>query len=81
MKMLEISKALTIAYQEIQGDDRKPTILFLHEGLGCIKMWKQFPEQLCRQLGCPGLVYDRQGYGNSSPLSKMLTVHFMHDYA
>jgi pimeloyl-ACP methyl ester carboxylesterase len=42
-----------------------PTLVFLHEGLGCIELWRDFPETLCRLTGCPGLVYDRRGYGGS----------------
>ena len=44
----------------------KPLIVFLHEGLGSISMWREFPAQLCSALGCPGLVYSRSGYGNSA---------------
>lgn len=44
-------------------------------------MWKGFPELLCKTTGCPGLVYDRLGYGKSSPLMHTRTIHYMHDYA
>ena len=47
------------------GLDRT-TLVFLHEGLGCIEMWRDFPQRLCDATGCPGLVYDRTGYGGSS---------------
>ena len=43
----------------------RPTLVFLHEGLGCIEMWRDFPETLCMAVGCFGLVYDRKGYGQS----------------
>ena len=43
----------------------RPTLVFLHEGLGCIEIWRDFPETLCESLGCSGLVYDRRGYGGS----------------
>lgn len=42
-----------------------PTLVFLHEGLGSVSMWRDWPAQLCAQLQCPGLVYSRQGYGQS----------------
>lgn len=45
----------------------RPTLVFLHEGLGCIEMWRDFPARLCAHAGFPGLVYDRTGYGRSSP--------------
>ncbi len=45
-----------------------PTIVFLHEGLGCVAMWRDFPAQLCAATGYAGLVYSRQGYGSSTPV-------------
>lgn len=48
------------------GLDRT-TLVFLHEGLGCIEMWRDFPQALCDATGCPGMIYDRTGYGGSSP--------------
>lgn len=45
----------------------RPVLVFLHEGLGCIEMWREFPTQLCAHAGFAGLVYDRTGYGRSSP--------------
>jgi pimeloyl-ACP methyl ester carboxylesterase len=44
----------------------RPVLVFLHEGLGCIEMWRNFPTALCDTLACRGLVYDRTGYGRSS---------------
>lgn len=43
----------------------RPTLVFLHEGLGCIEIWRDFPETLCESIDCSGLVYDRRGYGGS----------------
>ena len=48
------------------GLDRT-TLVFLHEGLGCIEMWRDFPQKLCDVLQCQGVVYDRTAYGQSSP--------------
>ena len=45
--------------------DGTPTLIFLHEGLGCIELWRDFPETLCTAAGCPGIIYDRKGYGGS----------------
>ena len=47
----------------------KPTLVFLHEGLGCIPLWRDFPSALCEAAGCRGLVYDRWGYGRSDSLT------------
>lgn len=44
-----------------------PALVFLHEGLGCVAMWRDFPERLCQRLGRRGLVYSRMGYGASTP--------------
>ncbi len=45
-----------------------PTLVFLHEGLGSVAMWRDWPARLCQRLGCAGLVYSRQGYGQSDPV-------------
>jgi pimeloyl-ACP methyl ester carboxylesterase len=54
-----------------------PTIVFLHEGLGSIAQWRNFPTALCERTGYGGLVYNRQGYGASDP-SGPLSSRFMH---
>ena len=43
------------------------TLIFLHEGLGCVEMWRDFPERLGKATGCGVLVYSRLGYGKSDP--------------
>jgi pimeloyl-ACP methyl ester carboxylesterase len=45
----------------------RTTLVFLHEGLGCIEMWRDFPQKLCDATRATGIVYDRTGYGGSSP--------------
>ena len=52
--------------QKSDGLERT-TLVFLHEGLGCIEMWRDFPQKLCDVLQCDGVVYDRTAYGQSSP--------------
>ncbi|MDB5819732.1 MAG: alpha/beta hydrolase [Rhizobacter sp.] len=47
--------------------ESKPLLVFLHEGLGSIVMWKDFPTQLCEAVGCRGLAMSRWGYGQSTP--------------
>lgn len=44
------------------------TLVFLHEGLGSVALWRDWPARLCQRLGCAGLVYSRQGYGQSDPV-------------
>ena len=60
-----------------------PLLVFLHEGLGSLVMWKDFPEQLCRAAACRGLVYSRPGYGRSTPRApgEVWGVDFMHQQA
>ena len=58
-----------------------PTLVFLHEGLGSVSLWRDFPEALCRQTGCGGLVYSRWGHGSSDGLDRSRSVRFMHDEA
>ncbi|MFZ9237658.1 MAG: alpha/beta fold hydrolase, partial [Burkholderiaceae bacterium] len=45
----------------------QPVMVFLHEGLGSVSLWKDFPDQLCAHIGMRGLVYSRPGYGKSTP--------------
>jgi len=61
-----------------QSSEDLPTMVFLHEGIGCIRMWKNFPEQLVAATGCPGLIYDREGYGGSDPLREVRASNYMH---
>lgn len=68
--------------QRLTGGDRgKPTIVFLHEGLGSISAWRDFPAQLVERTGCSAVVYSRYGYGNSEPLSEPRNAHYLHDEA
>ena len=50
-----------------ETDASAPVMVFLHEGLGSVALWKDFPDQLCRQLKMRGMVYSRPGYGRSTP--------------
>ncbi len=51
------------------GTAEGPTLVFLHEGLGSIAQWRDFPSALCTLTGLPGLLYDRLGFGGSDPLT------------
>jgi pimeloyl-ACP methyl ester carboxylesterase len=70
-----------IEYRVVPGDAGKPWLVFLHEGLGCVSLWRDFPDKIARQSGCPALVYSRFGYGRSAPLDGPRTPRFMHDEA
>lgn len=47
-------------------DSTHPVVVFLHEGLGSVSLWKDFPERFCRAHGFTGLVFSRYGYGRST---------------
>src|SRR5262245_58192631 len=58
-----------------------PTLVFLHEGLGSARQWRDFPDALCRRTRCGGLVYSRWGYGQSDAIDRPRPERFMHDEA
>lgn len=56
----------------------RPAIVMLHEGLGSIALWKDFPAKLAESTSCGVLVYSRYGHGNSDKLTEKRPVRFMH---
>ncbi|MCR6632468.1 MAG: alpha/beta fold hydrolase [Magnetospirillum sp.] len=52
----------------IRRDDA-PVLVFLHEGLGSVSLWRDFPDQVAAATGLAAFVYSRQGYGASSPVA------------
>ena len=56
-----------------------PTLVFLHEGLGCVALWKGFPAQVAEKTGCEALAYSRKGYGQSDPVEVPRPLTYMHD--
>ncbi len=59
----------------------KPVLVFLHEGLGSIDLWRKFPERLALAVGCDAVVYDRMGHGNASPLTEKRAQTYLHTEA
>lgn len=58
---------IQIEYQWVGVETAEaPLIIFLHEGLGSVAMWREFPEELCQAIGARGLVYSRPAYGQST---------------
>lgn len=56
-----------LEYLQIPGREaQRPTLVLLHEALGSVAHWKDFPRQLAERTGCAVLVYSRQGHGRSS---------------
>lgn len=63
-----------------QAASGKPDLVFLHEGLGSIRQWRDFPAKIAAASGRRALVYDRYGYGQSDILREARrTIRFMHD--
>jgi pimeloyl-ACP methyl ester carboxylesterase len=58
-----------------------PTLVLLHEGLGCLAMWRDFPQQLAERTGLGVFVYSRPGYGKSDPVPLPRPLTYMHDEA
>jgi pimeloyl-ACP methyl ester carboxylesterase len=56
-------------------------LVMLHEGLGSVSQWRDFPEHLAQATGCRILVYSRHGHGRSSPLEAPRRVDYMHEEA
>jgi pimeloyl-ACP methyl ester carboxylesterase len=52
----------------VPGGDARAAIVFLHEGLGSVAMWRDWPARLCAATGRAGIVYSRRGYGRSDPV-------------
>jgi pimeloyl-ACP methyl ester carboxylesterase len=75
-------KGSGLEYETIAGaQPGAPTLVFLHEGLGSVALWRDFPARLAAATGCPALVYSRLGYGGSDPLTAARPVTYMHDEA
>jgi len=55
-----------------------PTLVMLHEGLGCVGLWGDFPDKLAAATGAGVFVYSRAGYGRSSPVPLPRPLSFMH---
>lgn len=65
-----------------KNDTNSPTLVFLHDSWGCTEMWGDFPEVLSAYSGLNALVYDRRGYGKSSPFGiTKRTNYYLHDEA
>lgn len=59
-------KQIYIEFQKV--DVNRPTIVFLHDSLGCVQLWRDFPQQLGELTNCNVLIYDRFGYGKSQAM-------------
>ena len=72
-------KGLRLEYRDIAAADaNKPTLVLLHEGLGCVAMWRDFPQKLAAATGCRTVVFSRAGYGHSEAYAEPRTPRYMH---
>jgi pimeloyl-ACP methyl ester carboxylesterase len=65
-------------YRHGPGPSEAPTLVFLHEGLGCAAMWHGFPAALAERTGCGVFVFSRLGYGGSDACDLPRPIGFMH---
>ena len=66
----------SLEYEWVAG--KGPALVFLHEGLGSIRQWRDFPARVAAATGCPALVYARYGHGQSDVLREPRKADFMH---
>jgi pimeloyl-ACP methyl ester carboxylesterase len=69
----------TLELRELSGDE--PALVFLHEGLGSVELWREFPDRLATDTGRRALIYSRAGHGHSDIPDAPRTPRFMHDEA
>jgi pimeloyl-ACP methyl ester carboxylesterase len=81
MDFLEIDGTRLECRRVGPGPEEAPTLVFLHEGLGSVSTWRDFPDALAAATGCGALVYSRAGYGRSDPVVLPRPVRFMHHEA
>jgi pimeloyl-ACP methyl ester carboxylesterase len=76
---LDLGQKMRLEYRMIgPRPDAAPTIVMLHEGLGCVGLWGDFPDRLAAATGAGVFVYSRAGYGKSSPVTLPRPLTFMH---
>ena len=75
---IEVNETRIEAVLHGPGPERAPTLVLLHEGLGCVSMWRDFPEKLAQRSGYGVLVYSRPGYGKSDPVNLPRPLDYMH---
>ena len=88
--MADVPKKLTVTLVEGQklevvqyglASEHAPTVVMLHEGLGSVSAWRDWPAELAQEIGVAVLAYSRAGYGNSDPASLPRSVNYLHHEA
>lgn len=80
-KLLHLTPQLVIEIAMWGESPPAPQIILLHEGLGSVKGWGDFPQRLSRETGCGVIAYSREGYGQSSPLRSLDNMDYLHEEA
>ncbi len=70
-----------LAHASGKSVNQRPVLVFLHEALGSIELWHDFPSALSEATGCDALIYDRWGHGKSDPLTGRRNLRYVHDEA
>ena len=74
-----IVNELRLEYRDFPATvEGQPTLLLLHEGLGCVAMWRDFPAKLAAASGCRVVVWSRPGYGASQAYPEPRSLRYMH---
>ena len=85
-----VQSALAQVRMKVQGHELRghwrgarssTSLVFLHDALGSVRLWRDFPDQLARATGCGALLYDRWGSGESEPLSRPYSKDYLLDEA
>ena len=79
MIILSISPAGAYEHVLTPAPAGAPTLVFLHEGLGSVSMWREFPARLAEHAGCGALLYSRLGHGHSDPETAAAPARFSAD--
>lgn len=85
--MISSPRNLYLSNQRLEGlwwgpaPDQAPTLVLLHEGLGCVGLWGEFPAALAEATGCGVFAYSRGGYGKSSAVPLPRPLSYMHEEA
>lgn len=74
-----VVNGLRLEYRDYPAaEPGRPVLAVLHEGLGCVAMWRHFPERLAARTGCRTVVWSRAGYGGSEPYAEPRRADYLH---
>ncbi|MBL4758935.1 MAG: alpha/beta hydrolase [Rhizobiales bacterium] len=62
-----------------RGNEQNPTLVFLHHGLGCVELWRDYPDRLAALTDCQVLIYSRLGHGKSGPTTWPKPISYLED--